>query len=384
MRTRKFNNVFILLFISSLIISSSVLAQNKYLKNFPKEADPYSIGKKLANHYLSGPYRHFDENPSPPPYIVYPETCTWFGALKFSNVAKDKQLLRRLEQRFYPLLGEQKELMQKPNHVDNTVFGVVPLQLYLQTGNECYYHIGIDFADRQWQMPKTVVQESNKKKYEDLLEQGLSWQTRFWIDDMYMISAVQTQAYLASGDKKYIERSAYEMTVYLDSIQRPNGLFYHEMSAPFFWCRGNGWMAAGMSELLKNLPKENKDRERIMQAYLKMMSTLKEYVNSEGLWCQLIDQPDTWTETSGSAMFVYAMVTGVKNGWLEAEEYAPIARKAWITLVSYLNENGDLRDVCQGTNIGKTKEHYMKRKRLTGDFHGQGAMLWCAAALLEK
>ena len=48
-----------------------------------------------------------------------------------------------------------------------------------------------------------------------------------------------------------------------------------------------------------------------------------------------IDQPDCWAETSGSAMFTFAFIKGVKNGWLNAKEYAPLARKAWLTSVSY-------------------------------------------------
>lgn len=39
-----------------------------------------------------------------------------------------------------------------------------------------------------------------------------------------------------------------------------------------------------------------------------MMNNLKKYVNKDGLWNQLIDEPDFWTETSGSAMFAYAMI----------------------------------------------------------------------------
>lgn len=371
-----------LLALALLLSCAALNATNpKEFKKFPPKSNPEYVGQLIAQRYLSVPYRHFDEIPGPPPYIVYPETCTWFGALRFAEVTKDKKMLRQLEERFFPLLGTRKELMQKPNHVDNTVFGVVPLQLYLQTGNELYYYIGIDFADRQWQMPG---KSKHEKEYAALLDNGLSWQTRFWIDDMYMITAVQSQAYLATEDLKYIERAAYEMTVYLDSIQRPNGLFYHAPTAPFFWCRGNGWMAAGMADLLTYLPDSNPHKERILSEYCKMMSTLKAYQNEEGLWNQLIDQSDAWTETSGSAMFTYAMIKGVKHGWLPADEYAPVARKAWLALVSYLNENGDLRNVCIGTNIGNTKEHYMKRKRLIGDFHGQAAMLWCAVALLEK
>lgn len=367
---------------SSLFLSFSIYAQKEILKDLPPKAEPIEVGVKLVKNYLRSEYRHFDEIPGPPPFIVYPETCTWLGALKFSKATGSTELSKLLEERFFPLLGKQKQLMQKPNHVDNTVFGAIPLELYMQTKNEVYFHLGIDFADRQWQLPESSAKDSilNKK----MLDKGLTWQTRFWIDDMYMITAIQSQAYLASGDEKYIERAAYEMSVYLDSIQRPNGLFYHSTSAPFFWGRGNGWMAAGMTELLKHLPNKSKHRSRILSEYKKMMHTLKGYRNSEGLWGQLVDEPQTsWTETSGSAMFTYAMLMGVKHGWLDEKEYTPVARQAWIALMDYITPDGDLSEVCIGTNTGSSKQHYLDRKRLVGDFHGQAALLWCVTALIE-
>lgn len=237
-------------------------------QKFPEGCTPLEVGQKLAQRYVSEPFHNFDGIKTPPSEVTYPEVCTWYGALKFAGVTKDKKLLRQLEERFLPLLGSKKELMQKPDHVDHTVFGSVPLQLYLQTGNECYYYIGIDFADRQWQMPAKTKQP---ELYQSYLDKGLSWQTRFWIDDMFMITTIQSQAYLASKDEKYIDRAAYQMTVYLDSIQQPNGLFYHASSAPpFYWCRGNGWMAAGMTDLLKNLPENNPPhRARILAQYRK-------------------------------------------------------------------------------------------------------------------
>jgi len=370
-----------ILLISICLGAFSIKAQEMSLENFPKEADPLLIGQKVANRYVSESFRNFDGIKNPPSEVTYPEVCAWFGALKFAKASKNKQLLRQLEERFFPLLGKRKDLMQKPDHVDHTVFGAIPLQLYMQTGNELYYYIGIDFADRQWQMPQKTKHE---KEYQELLDKGLSWQTRFWIDDMFMISTIQSQAFLATENRKYIDRAAYEMTVYLDTIQQPNGLFYHARQSPYFWCRGNGWMAAGMTELLKSLPLDNKDRPRVLKEYLKMMNMLKQYQNTEGLWGQLVDQPDSWTETSGSAMFAYALITGIKKGWLDAKEYTPIARKAWLTLVTYLNEDGDLTEVCMGTNVGNSKQYYLDRKRITGDLHGQAPVLWCATALLEK
>lgn len=72
-------------------------------------------------------------------------------------------------------------------------------------------------------------------------------------------------------------------------------------------------------------------------------------MNKDGLWNQLITEPDFWTETSGSAMFAYAMIVGVNNGWLNKEEYAPVARRAWLGLCNYINDKNDLTEVCVGT-----------------------------------
>jgi rhamnogalacturonyl hydrolase YesR len=82
-------------------------------------------------------------------------------------------------------------------------------------------------------------------------------------------------------------------------------------------------------------------------------------------------------------MFTFAFITGVKHGWLPAETYAPAARKGWLALTDHLNENADIRDVCQGTNKTNDREFYLKRARLTGDMHGQAPVLWSASALLR-
>ncbi len=100
------------------------------------------------------------------------------------------------------------------------------------------------------------------------------------------------------------------------------------------------------------------------------------------MWRQLIDDPDSWKETSCTGMFAFAMITGVKNGWLDAKTYAPAARNAWLSLITYLDENADIRNVCEGTNMKNDHQYYLDRKRLTGDLHGQAPLLWCATALL--
>jgi rhamnogalacturonyl hydrolase YesR len=83
-------------------------------------------------------------------------------------------------------------------------------------------------------------------------------------------------------------------------------------------------------------------------------------------------------------MFTFALIKGVKNGWLDAKEYAPVARKAWIGLVSYINDKDEVTEVCVGTNKKNDKQYYYDRPRHAGDYHGQAPYLWCVAALLDK
>jgi len=363
-------------------MSLCAFAQSTDLINWPAQADPRLIGDLVAQRFVASPHNSF-KPPSPPKNITYPEVCAWYGALKYAEVSNNKTLLTQLIQRFMPLFDTEKHLVPRPWHVDFSVFGTVPLEIYLQTKNKKFYTMGMRFANAQWSIPIDSPQVV-KDSYQKFLDKGLTWQTRYWIDDMYMITMIQSKAFQVTGDLHYIDRAAHEMVVYLDTIQKENGLFYHAPDAPFFWGRGNGWMAAGMSELLSSLKKDNPNRPKILAAYRKMITSLKKYQRPDGLWGQLIDKPESWVETSGSAMFTYAIIMGIRQGWLDAEEYTPIARKAWIALTGYINKDGDISNVCEGTNRKNDYQYYLDRKQKTGDMHGQAPILWCVYALLKK
>jgi len=349
--------------------------------NWPKGVSPEEVGVRIANRFLEQPHSQYGRK-GKPKQITYPDVCTWYGALCFSKATGNADLKARLIARFEPLFGNEARLVPVPNHVDNTVFGAVPLELYLQTKEARYLHMGQQMADAQWAVPP-ANEKNNTPEARAWLDKGFTWQTRLWIDDMFMITMVQAQAFRATGDRRYIDRAAKEMVMYLDELQRPNGLFYHAPDVPFFWGRGNGWMAAGMAELLRSLPLDNPDRPRILEGYRKMMAALLAYQAADGMWRQLIDDPAAWPETSGTGMFTFAMITGVKNGWLDAKTYGPAVRKAWLALVTYLDENSDVRDVCEGTNKKADHQYYLDRKRVTGDLHGQAPVIWCATAFMR-
>lgn len=344
------------------------------LFKLPTHDSPQEVGKRLAERFIPGP--HFLHRNK---WIHYPEVCTWVGALRFSYATNDEELSKRLESRFLPLLSSEKDLLPPHNHVDMNMFGSLPLTLYGMTKDRKYLDLGLSYADSQWELPADATEDERR-----WFEQDLSWQTRMWIDDMYMIVILQVLAYQATGESKYIDRVAREMVYYLDKLQRPNGLFYHAVDVPFYWGRGNGWMAVGLAELLRVLPKEHPDRPRVLAGYVTMMERLLKYQDESGMWNQLVDDPRCWPETSASAMFAYALAVGVNNGWLTSKSSKRAVERAWDKLIQYMNDSSDMMEVCIGTNKKNDRQYYYDRPRITGDLHGQAPMLWLAAELVNR
>lgn len=348
-----------------LILSTTVplAGQQDYFANWPVGRSPQEIGKRLAEHFVLMPHQGKAT-------IVYSEVGTWYGALTFAQLTRDTDLRDRLIRRFEPLMpgGTESDRIPRRDHVDDSIFGIVPLQIAIQTKDKKYLDFGLAFADRQWDQPTA---------------NGLSHQTRYWIDDMYMLTILQLEAYRATGDRKYLDRDASEMVAYLEKLQEPNGLFYHAPDAPYFWGRGDGWVAAGMTEMLLSLPADHPQRPRILDSYHLMMAALLKYQAGDGMWRQLIDDGDSWEESSSTGMFTFALITGVKNGWLDPATYGPAARKGWIAVTGYIDQNDNVTSVCEGTNKKDSREWYLNRERHTGDFHGFEPIMWAASELLR-
>jgi unsaturated rhamnogalacturonyl hydrolase len=351
--------------ITMVVLFAAVIApaQQDYFSNWPDGRSPQDVGKRLAEHFVTSPHQYTAT-------IHYSEVASWYGALTYSQLTHDNALRDALIKKYEPLMPGGAEANRIPlrHHVDDSIFGIISLEIAIQTKDPKQLEIGKGWADRQWESPQP---------------DGLSGETRYWIDDMYMLTILQLEAYRATGDKKYLDRDANEMVSYLEKLQQPNGLFFHAPDVPFYWGRGDGWVAAGMAEMLRTLPQDHPQRARILKGYRLMMSALLKYQGKDGMWRELIDHDDAWPESSSSAMFSFAMITGVKNGWLDAAEYGPAARRAWISVVGYIDQNNDITSVCEGTGKKNDLDYYYMRKRRTGDFHGQAPVLWAASALLR-
>lgn len=349
-----------------LFIALQVQAQKQTLsklQQWPKGYNPKEVGLKIVNNFLPRPNMLTPQDTT----IHYAQVCTWYGSLTFAHLTKNKSLQKQLIHKYDTLILNQ-DIIPTREHVDYNVFGIIPLEIAIQTKSIEKLSFGKEKADIQWRNP---------------LANGMSKQTRYWIDDMYMISVLQAQAYRATKNPVYLERAALQMVSYLDSLQQDNGLFFHGAKGRFFWGRGNGWMAAGMTELLRDLPYNNPHYARIMDGYKKMMAALLAHQDEKGLWHQLVDYPQAWEETSSSGMFTFAFITGLKKGWLNSEKYLPATQKAWKALVDKIDEQGNIHDVCAGMGQRIDAEGYLSARKVNGDYHGQAPLLWCASALLR-
>jgi unsaturated rhamnogalacturonyl hydrolase len=378
MKTHPASRIVILISAITLTLAGAgcrTTSQPEIFSSWPAGASPREVGKRVAENFDTRKF-DFETNPRRQ-YVIYPEVCGWYGSLRVAKLTGDEDLQQRLIRKFDRFLGADAGRISPNAHVDYRVFGAVPLEIYLQTNDPQYLEIGKSLADKQWENPTA---------------DGITSEARYWVDDIYMISAVQVQAFRATRDPVHLDNAAKTTAAYLDKLQQPNGLFFHAPDSPLFWSRGNGWYAAGMAELLYELPSSHPQHTRILKGYQTMMASLLQYQSEEGLWRQLVDKPESWLETSGTGMFAFAMVTGVKRGWLNAETYGPAARKAWLGLVERLDEDANVADVCIGTDkafrvVGADPDaqvkFYLDRARKTGDLHGQSPILWTASALLR-
>ncbi len=338
----------------------------KRAKKVANEAAEYVLSKPIDEHYASA--------------------CAYFSVLRLAQATKNPMLLEKVKANYsaFPATSAKiEELLDKSifankseypkrdgkirgGHVDWNAFGILPFELYIQTKDEQYLAIASALADDEWAMPR---------------KDGLTAYSRFWTDDMFMVGALQIQAYRALEKEVYLDRAVTQLLAYARALQRQYGLYQHTLDIPVFWGRANGWAAVALTLALENMPQDYKNRPELMAVYQKMMAALKKYQGENGLWHQVVIDPQSFEETSCTAMFTYAIATGVKNGWLD-KSYRQTAIKGWNGLLTKVKD-GQLSDICVGTGEGKNYDFYLDRPRETGNSHGQAALIWAATAMLK-
>ena len=312
----------------------------------------------------------------------YPVVLTWSSALRFTASTADSANNTALSSAW----GSSKVKSSPPPNptgkgsVDERVFGVLPLELYLQNHEQNLKDLGLSRADTQWLPP--------------LNQDMITTDARYWSDDMFMITELQVMAYRATKKSDYLDHASTALLIYVKKL-RQNSLFWHTLDSKPAWGRANGWFATGMSELLLELP-AGQTRDSVLAAYKTHMDGILPLQVSggddDGCWRQVLDLASAPIETSCTAMFTTALATGLKNGWLTEPKYAAAARKGWQCVANKTNSAGKLDRTCPGTgaattgdSLAKQQQFYVERMSQVqlGDLHGQLALLGAANALVR-
>ncbi len=300
----------------------------------------------------------------------YGAACAWYGLLQFAEVSNNPQYISIAQDRYQPYLEGRKSLPHGGKFpVDANIFGIWPFELYQQTDDDSYIRDGKYLADEEWEDPR---------------DDGLTRYTRFWCDDLYMIGSLQIQAYQALKNQKYADRCANQILAYADSLQKEDdGLFRHAYNTEVHWGRANGWVASALTEALLKMPADHPKRDSLLSTYRSFMDGLLLHQDETGMWRQIIDKQYAWFETSCSSMFIFALTTGLRMGWIEGEEIEDAVEKGWLSLIEYVDSRGRLTEICQGTEISPDERYYLERDRHVGDLHGQAPFLWAATAIIK-
>ncbi|TGX54421.1 glycoside hydrolase family 88 protein [Sphingomonas gei] len=215
-----------------------------------------------------------------------------------------------------------------------------------------------------------------------------------WLDDLYMSVPALAQMGALTGERRYFDDAVRQVRQFSQRMFVANkGLYRHgwvdgmDPHPSFFWGRANGWAIMAMVELLEVLPADHPGRPAILTQLRAHAAGLASMQSGTGLWHQLLDRPDSYLETSASAMYAFALARAVNRGWIDRRVYAPVAVLAWNAVTTKVNAAGEVEDVCVGTGMGFEHAFYYYRPRHVRAGHGYGPVLLAGAeviALLRK
>jgi rhamnogalacturonyl hydrolase YesR len=138
-----------------------------------------------------------------------------------------------------------------------------------------------------------------------------------------------------------------------------------------------------MTELLDVLPENHPGRPAVLDIYRTQVRALAQLQAKDGRWHQLLDRPDSYLETSATAIYTYCIARGINRGWLNALAYGPMASLAWAAVTTQVNETGQIENVCVGTGMGFDPAFYYHRPVSNTAPHGPGPVLLAGAEMIR-
>ncbi len=240
--------------------------------------------------------------------------------------------------------------------------------------------------------------------------EGAFWHARSLPDEIWVDGVFMGQMFLGRYGK-YIADSKTCFSEAVKQVQLikkyckkdESGLLVHAWSgneavqwadkntgcSPEVWSEGLGWYALILVETLALFPDDFPQKEILENELEYLLEGLKKYQSPKnGMWYQVVDKgerPDNWNDTSGSAMFVYAICKAIQLGYANKETYGPIALKGYEGILSKAKVNNqgliDIYDACDGLCVQKSYDNYVQYPKCTNAKEAVAAFLWASGIM---
>ena len=212
-----------------------------------------------------------------------------------------------------------------------------------------------------------------------------------WADDTFMSCPFLVRLGNITGDNKYYDEAVKQLTLYTKRLFiREEGVYSHiffpKLDRPnnVPWGRGNGWVYLALAETIEHLPDNYEGKEKLCEIFKTAAAGLVDKQDSLGLWHQVLTLHDTFSETSCTAIFSIAIAKGIKMGILDAQRYLPVVKKAVDGILEYkVDVNGNVFDVCRGSECRDDAEYYARLETICNDDHGTGVVIAAICELIN-
>jgi len=179
-----------------------------------------------------------------------------------------------------------------------------------------------------------------------------------WCDALFMAPAALAELSRQTGDRRYRDFAMREFWATTNFLYDPaESLFYRDSrfferrdaeGRKEFWSRGNGWVFAGMANVIPRLPKGSADRTQMETLFKTMAKRLKELQKPDGYWAPSLLAPENAPpETSGTGFYTFGLAWGINQGLLPRDAYEPSVRLGWAALNRAIQPDGRLGYVQQ-------------------------------------
>ena len=206
---------------------------------------------------------------------------------------------------------------------------------------------------------------------------------KIWIDTAFAVCPFLTYIGNLSGERKYLDEACKQMLGMDELLRNKQTGLYHQ-SLNFAGpgklsddhCRGNGWAALALCEMIAELPSTHPEYAKLKKIYIDFMETAIRHQNENGMWHQEMTEKESYVETSGSGLILYAIGRGIEKGLLPVK-FMDNFNRGLKGYCAYIAFDGTVFNTCVGCLCpgDGSKAAYMAHRHQMNDQHSFGPVI---------